>query len=139
MLRSSKGRAAPLGHLEAEAMEIVWLEGASTVNSVASKLARPLAYTTVMTTLGRLFKKGLLDRRKSERAFVYSARISRRDWHRKHTGDFVAAFLAEPQSSGRLLVSCLVDAAADQDQALLDELEKTIRKKRRELEQRGKA
>ena len=33
------------------------------------KLERPLAYTTVMTTLDRLYKKGLLERRKAARAF----------------------------------------------------------------------
>ena len=120
-------------------MELIWRHGASTVNGVVEKLARPLAYTTVMTTLDRLFKKGLLERRKCDRAFVYSARLSRRDWHRKQTGDFVAALLAEPKASGHLLISCLVEVAADQDQGLLDELEKSIREKRRELEQRGKS
>lgn len=139
MIRLWKSRASLLGHLEAEVMEIIWRHGASTVNDVAAKLARPLAYTTVMTTLDRLFKKSLLERQKCERAFVYSARISRRAWDKKQTGDFVAAFLDGPKSSGQLLISCLVEAAADQDQALLDELEETIRKKRRELDQRGKS
>lgn len=137
MIRLWKNRAAHFGHLEAEVMEIIWRHGASTVSDVAGKLDRPLAYTTVMTTLDRLFKKGLLKRQKSERAFVYSERISRRAWDKKQTGDFVAAFLTGPESSGQLLISCLVEAAADQ--ALLDQLEETIRKKRRELAQRGKS
>lgn len=137
MIRLWNNRASGFGHLEAEVMEIIWRHGASTVNDVAGKLARPLAYTTVMTTLDRLFKKGLLERQKCERAFVYSARISRRAWDRKQTGDFVAAFLNGPKSSGQLLISCLVEAAADHNQALLDDLEKTIRKKRRELDERG--
>ena len=137
MIRLWKNRAPGFGHLEAEVMEIIWRYGASTVNDVAGKLNRPLAYTTVMTTLDRLFKKGLLKRQKSERAFVYSERISRRAWDQKQTGDFVTAFLTGPESSGQLLISCLVEAAADQ--ALLDQLEETIRKKRRELAQRGKS
>ena len=120
-------------------MEIIWRHGASTVSDVAGKLARPLAYTTVMTTLDRLFKKGLLTRQKCDRAFLYSARISRRAWDKKQTDDLVAAFLGGPKSSGQLLISCLVEAAGEQNQALLDELEKTIRKKRRELEQREKS
>ena len=51
-----------LGTLEFELMEILWSNGASSVRDVVPKLSRPLAYTTVMTTLDRLFKKGLLDR-----------------------------------------------------------------------------
>ena len=64
-----------LGPLEITVMELLWEEGESSVHDVVPKLARPLAYTTVMTTLDRLYKKGLLDRRKSERAFVYSPRL----------------------------------------------------------------
>ena len=120
-------------------MAIIWRHGRSTVSDVAAKLARPLAYTTVMTTLDRLFKKGLLDRQKCERAFLYSPRLSRSEWEQQRTGEFVAAFLTGPKTSGQLLISCLVEAVGDQDQALLDELEKTIRKKRRELERGSKA
>ncbi|HLG94880.1 MAG TPA: BlaI/MecI/CopY family transcriptional regulator [Bryobacteraceae bacterium] len=133
-----KNRASELGHLESEVMEIIWREGDSTVNHVASKISRPLAYTTVMTTLDRLFKKGILERRKSDRAFVYSARISQREWEQQRTDRFIAGFLNQPKNSGQALISCLVDAVGEQDRALLDELEKTIRKKRRELERRGK-
>jgi len=127
-----------LGPLEITVMELLWERGESSVHDVVLKLARPLAYTTVMTTLDRLYKKGLLDRRKSERAFVYSPRLSRREWEHKPTGDFVAGFLAAPQTSGELLISCLVEAVGQQDEALLDELERKIRMKRKELYRRGK-
>jgi len=132
MLRFLKQRAE-LGRLEMQVMDIVWDRGESNVRDVGEKLAQPLAYTTVMTTLDRLYKKGLLDRRKCDRAFLYSPRLSRQDWSRKRTGDFVAGFLAEPRRSGELLISCLVDAVEAQDRALLDELEKQIRNKRKEL------
>ena len=115
-------KAAPLGHLEECVMEILWSGGECNVRDVAEKLARPLAYTTVMTTLDRLYKKGLLERRKSERAFVYAPRLSRVEWERK----LVAGF------SGELLISCFLDNAG-RDPALLDELERKIRMKRKEL------
>src|SRR5215472_12045912 len=86
-----------LGHLESTVLEILWGRAESSVHDVIQRLDRPLAYTTVMTTLDRMYKKGLLDRRKSERAFLYSPRLSREEWQRKRAGDFVAAFLAEPQ------------------------------------------
>jgi len=132
------GVAPALGHLEFTIMEILWERGESNVHDVAQKLDRPLAYTTVMTTLDRLFKKGLLDRRKAERAFLYLPRFSRRDWEHKRAGEFVAGFFAGPQPSRELLISCLVEAVGQQDEALLDELERKVRLKRKELCRRGK-
>ena len=96
-----------------------------------------MAYTTVMTTLDRLFKKSLLVRRKWERAFFYAPRWTRWEWEQKRAGDFVVGFLASRQASGDRLISSLVDAVGQYDTALLDELEKKIRSKRRELGQRG--
>src|SRR3954451_24516248 len=99
----------PLGPLEIAVMEILWEHGESNVHDVVQRLSRPLAYTTVMTTLDRLYKKGLLDRRKEERAFFYAPRFTRAEWERKRAGELLAAFFAGPQPSGDLLISCLVD------------------------------
>ena len=114
-------------------MEVVWSRGESSVREVVEQLENRLAYTTVMTTLDRLFKKGLLDRYKSERAFVYSARLSNYEWERQRAGDLVAGFLAGPQPTRELLLSSLVDAVGHYDSLLLDTLEEKIRSKRREL------
>jgi len=118
-------------------MEILWARGESRVQDVVSALARGLAYTTVMTTLDRLFKKGLLDRTKQERAFVYRAKLTRADWERRRASDLVAAFLTGPGRSRDLLLSCFLDAVGTHDAPLLDKLEKEIRKRRRELNRRG--
>jgi len=126
-----------LGPLEVSVMEILWSHGDSNVHDVTQKLGRPLAYTTVMTTLDRLYKKGLLQRRKADRAFFYSPRWSRAEWEQKRAGEFVEGFLAAPQTTGELLVSCLVDAMGRYDEALLDELERKIRLKRRELRRKA--
>jgi predicted transcriptional regulator len=133
-----KRRSLVLGRLESEVMEIVWNRGESSVHDVAQLLERPLAYTTVMTTLDRLYKKGLLDRRKLDRAFSYSARLSRGQWEQRRTGEFVAGFLAGPERSSELLLSCLVEAVGQRDAALLDELERKIKLKRKELGGRNK-
>jgi len=122
-----------LGPLEVRVMGILWQSGESSVREVIERLDRPLAYTTVMTTLDRLFKKGFLDRRKAQRAFLYSPRFSQPNWERRVAGDLVAGFLAGPESSSELLLSCLVDAVGQHDEALLDELEKKIQARRREL------
>jgi len=130
--------ASPLGHLETRVMEILWERGASSVRDVSQGLGRPRAYTTVMTTLDRLYKKGLLDRRKESRAFIYSAVYTRREWEQKRAGVFMAGFLDGSRPARDLLISCLVDAAEQHDAALLDELEQQIRLKREELSRRRK-
>jgi len=126
-------QSATLGVLEFELMEILWSRGESTVRDVVQKLSRPLAYTTVMTTLDRLFKKGLLNRHKSDRAFVYSPQFSRQEWERHRAGSLVAGFLSGPHPSRELLLSCFLDAVGEHDASLLDELEKKVRSRRKEL------
>lgn len=119
-------------------MEVMWSCGESNVRDVVEKLDNRLAYTTVMTTLDRLYKKGLLDRYKSDRAFVYTARVTSGEWERQRAGDLVAGFLAGPQPSPDLLLSSLVDAVGHYDAMLLDALEEKIRDKRRELAKAAK-
>jgi predicted transcriptional regulator len=126
-----------LGRLEFELMQILWSRGESSVREVAHKLERQLAYTTVMTTLDRLYKKGFLARRMQDRAFLYSAQMTREEWERKRAGNIVAGFLAGPRPSRDLLLSSFLDAVGEHDTRLLDELEKKIRRKRRELFRRG--
>ena len=127
-----------LGPLEITVMETLWRRGECNVRDVVDSLERPLAYTTVMTTLDRLYKKGELKRRKENRAFYYEPVLSRTEWEQKRAGDIVAGFLAAREPSRDLLVSCLVEAVGQQDEALLDELERQIRLRRKELSARRK-
>ena len=122
-----------LGPLEIEVMEMMWKLGPSNVRDVVERLERKLAYTTIMTTLDRLYKKGLLERELTDRAFVYQAKLSREEWDRRRAGEMMAGFLAGPEESRHLLLSCLVDAVGTHDAMLLDELEKKIQRKREEL------
>jgi predicted transcriptional regulator len=128
-----------LGRLEFELMQILWSRGECNVRDVVRHLDRPLAYTTVMTTLDRLYKKGLLDRRMPERAFLYSARITSQEWERQRASSILAGFFSGPHPSRELLVSSFLDAVGEHDAVLLDQLEKKIRSKRRELNRRGQS
>ena len=56
-----------LGSLEREVMALVWDRGEITVRDGCDRLGSTIAYTTVMTTMDRLFRKGLLTRRKAGR------------------------------------------------------------------------
>jgi len=148
MIRFLKNRIAPpsraarqlsLGRLESDLMQILWSRSECNVRDVVQQLDRPLAYTTVMTTLDRLYKKGLLDRRMPDRAFLYSARLSRQEWERLRAENILAGFLDGPHASSELLLSSFLDAVGRHDAVLLDELEKKIRRKRRELFRRGQS
>jgi predicted transcriptional regulator len=134
----NRTNAQLLGPLEIAVMEILWERGESNVHDVIERLGRPLAYTTVMTTMDRLYKKGMLSRHKSDRAFLYSTRQSRLEWEQKRAGEFMAGFLNGPQAAGEMLISCLVEAVGQKNATLLDELERKIRMKRKELGDRRK-
>ena len=109
-------------------MELVWRADALAVRDVVRALGAKLAYTTVMTTLDRLFKKGLLAREKEGNAFVYRAALSRDDYHRRMVEDAVGALLAK---SAVPVLAGFVDAAAASDEKNLARLERLIAERRR--------
>jgi predicted transcriptional regulator len=129
---------AALGPLEFSVMEILWDVGESSVRDVRDRLNRPLAYTTVMTTLERLHKKSLLGRRRVGRAFLYSSRLSRQQWEQRRAGDLVKAFVHGSDSSRELLCSTLVETLGQHDLTLLDALENRIQARRQELSRQGR-
>lgn len=78
-----RGKRLPMGALEDAVMEVLWEDGGWLIPSeVHAKLPVKwdLRYTTVMTTLARLHKKGRLDRRKDGRAFAYHPGATRAEW-----------------------------------------------------------
>lgn len=69
-----------LGDLEASVMDVLWsADGSMSVRAVLDTLApqKALAYTTVLTVLDNLHRKGYVQRDKHGRAFQYSPRVSR--------------------------------------------------------------
>jgi predicted transcriptional regulator len=120
-----------LGALEREVMGIVWREQDISVRDMCERLGSGVAYTTVMTTMDRLFKKGLLTRRKVGRAFVYRAAATRHELEGAVASELVQSLLHRNGEEPLPILSSLVDAVSDRDRALLDELERLIRQKRR--------
>jgi len=83
----------PMGELEAAAMDILWDRGGwSTPGEVHEVLARqrPLAYTTVMTILVRLWEKGQLERQRDGRAYAYHPVQSREEYVAARMGKLLA-------------------------------------------------
>ena len=122
-----------LGSLEREVMALVWRHGEVNVREACDLLTGAVAYTTVMTTLDRLFKKGLLARRKVGRAFVYRATATRGELEGAVATELVHGLL-QRDAEALPILSSLVDAVSDRDRALLDDLERLIREKRRATE-----
>ncbi|MGH9242718.1 MAG: BlaI/MecI/CopY family transcriptional regulator [Acidimicrobiales bacterium] len=84
----------PMGELEATVMEILWDRGGwSTPGEVHDVLAedRPIAYTTVMTILVRLWRKGRVDRQRDGRAFAYQPVRSRDEHAAARMHDYLVA------------------------------------------------
>jgi predicted transcriptional regulator len=123
-----------LGALEREVMAVVWKAGEITVREACDRLDSTVAYTTVMTTMDRLFKKRLLARRKVGRAFVYSATATRDEMEGAVATELVQSLLQRHGGEPLPLLSSLVDAVSERDRALLDDLERLIREKRRAVD-----
>src|SRR3954465_10128872 len=126
-----------LGALERQVMAVVWNAGEISVREACERLDSPIAYTTVMTTLDRLFKKRLLSRRKVGRAFVYAAAATQDELEGAVAGELVQSLFERSGQEPLPILSSLVDAVSDRDRALLGELERLIREKRRAID-RGK-
>ncbi len=73
------GLARLFGTLEARILEVLWERGPSTAREVHQALGRDRSYKTVLTVLNRLVEKGVLRRRRRERAYVYLPRESREE------------------------------------------------------------
>lgn len=78
MTRRSSNHRLNLPPLELECIKVLWARGESTVHAIRSDLmpARSLAYTTVMTVMDRLARKGVVERQRRGRAHVYRAAVS---------------------------------------------------------------
>lgn len=126
-----------LGPLERKILERVWSSKSKslTVRELVEDGKIPLAYTTVMTTLDRLFKKGLLDRVEEGRAFRYSAQCAPTEISRLVAVAGMRRWLESSRPSS-LPLSCFVDAISAHDASLLDELRVLVERKRLELKKR---
>jgi predicted transcriptional regulator len=121
-----------LGKLESELMERIWERGETSVRDLYEELASRLAYTTVMTTLDRLYKKRILSRRAIGRAFYYSPKLSRQAYNQQLT-QHLLGIAVEEAGSQQAVLSCFVDYVTESDRKLLDDLDDLIKAKKRSL------
>ena len=127
--RRKHSLADVLGPLEAEIMDVVWDTGEVTVRDVHKELrtTRPLAYTTVMTTLGRLADKGLVKRIEDQPAHHYVALVSREQYARstvKSVVDWLVHHFPDPA------VSYFIDRVEKEDEEVVERLRDAIDQRR---------
>jgi predicted transcriptional regulator len=117
-----------LGSLETLVMEALWSGGGGTVRQVADRLGdgRDRAYTTVMTTLDRLFRKHLVRREKIGLAWCYEAAVDR-DAFERSAADMLAKRIL--RDHGDAALAAFVDAAVGAE--VLDRLERLIARRNR--------
>jgi predicted transcriptional regulator len=129
--------SARLGPLEVQLLRWLWEGGNGTVREVLEAGDVEGAYTTLMTTLDRLHKKGLLSREAEGRAFRYSPMQTENEFNGEIVRSAIRNLLGATDS-GSVQLSFLVEAISEHDSNLLDELEREIERKRRELDGGGK-
>ncbi len=102
--------------LELECLKALWGIGEGTVRDVRHVMVgnRNLAYTTVMTVLDRLEKRGGVSRRKQGRSFVYVPRLSREELRKFAVKEVVDRFFdGSPEALKRFLSSQSGTGAGD--------------------------
>jgi predicted transcriptional regulator len=121
-----------LGPLEQQLLSNLWMRGSATVREVLDSGDIKLAYTTVITTLDRLYKKELLNRAPEGRAFRYSPRYTQEELEKAAVGETIRRLLGSGAAAS-LPLSYLVEAVSEHDVSLLDDLQRLLDEKRREL------
>ncbi|TNE43435.1 MAG: BlaI/MecI/CopY family transcriptional regulator [Deltaproteobacteria bacterium] len=115
--------------LERDVMECIWEKGRATVRDVMNCLdqSKSRAYTTIMTTMDRLFQKDLLVREREGNAYVYVPAQSRDSYWKSVAQETMQTLLTV---GGDVALSAFVDAASQEDEKNLERLEQLIQSHR---------
>jgi predicted transcriptional regulator len=128
-----KGLELRLHDLEATIMDVVW--GKQLVSfAVGDVLAilekqRDIAYTTVMTTVTRLYEKGILERERDGKRYLYSPKLSREEFLQS-----TAREVLNEAVGGHQAMAMLAEKVSEASAGELDDLEALIQKRREELD-----
>lgn len=126
--RKTAGLASIFGALEVRVLETLWRRGEATVRDLQDDFPSA-AYTTLMTTMDRLHRKGVLERSKDGRAFVYRPAYTREQLESGIVARAIAPLLRGGRSEP--ILSCFLDELSRHDATILDDLERLVREKRR--------
>lgn len=128
------GQIPGLGALQSEVMELIWQREESTVAQLVEAIGaqRPVTYTTVLSAVQKLEKKGWLTHRSEGRAHVFRAVRARREVGGSRLSELLkTVFSGDP----RMLLSSLIDEAGLSDSELA-ELRQLIDERRKGFKKR---
>ena len=126
------------GPLEIRVLNALWARRSPACVRDLQPMFPGVAYTTLMTTLDRLFRKGTLSREKSGRAFFYRPKSTQQELISALAGSTFATLLPGDAAFARPILSMFVDTVGERDEALLDDLEELVKARRDELKGRAK-
>jgi len=135
--RPNEVASLALGKLERQVLEEAWRRGEVSVRDIYVAFDERIAYTTLMTTLDRLFRKQILDRRKDGRAFFYSPAVSREEFEHGIREDVIDGLLGRGAEGIQPVLARIVDTVSERDRELLDELDRLVKEKKRELRRKA--
>ena len=119
------------GALELRVLETLWKsDEAQSVRDLQPRF-EGVAYTTLMTTLDRLHRKGVLEREKAGRAFVYRPRYSREVLRSQLANDALRAVFGDRASELASILSFFVESVSREDREALTALEQLVEERRR--------
>ncbi len=124
----NKGLEALFGELEAEIMQILWEKGALKGREIYEEVRkkREIAYTTVLTVLERLSKKGFIKKKKGPRSTEFISSISKEDFKSLVTYQLIRSALNISES---LAISNFIDIFSEMHPEELEKLSKFIKER----------
>lgn len=125
--RPGRGAEKMLGDLELAIMRVAWSRQSVTVRDVLDVLnkTRRLAYTTVMTVMGRLANKGLFIAEKAGKTYRYRAAFTQEEFDARTAGQVVGSLIAD--FGGEVAISQFVRKLAEADPVQLNRLAELAR------------
>ncbi|MGE4073091.1 MAG: BlaI/MecI/CopY family transcriptional regulator [Lysobacterales bacterium] len=126
-------RSWALGELEVAVCNSLWDQGESDVRGMYELVGRQRGITsnTIQSAMERMYRKGVLRRRKVSHAYVYAPAMSRAEFA---AGVLEGVSAALGQAGAQPLMAAFVERAGQADPATLDQLEALLRQARERRE-----
>jgi len=131
-----KGLGQVLGDLEKGIMAILWARGEATGREILDEIksSRDIAFTTVLTVIERLVKKGLVEKTRGESVYIYRPRYTKDEFTKQVSQEVLKGVMEISRGSA---IASFVDLLADTDPEELERLSRLIETKRQEMKKTG--
>lgn len=103
----------PVGRLQIQCLHVLWRDGALTIDQLHRSInmvrfdrgdLKPLAYTTILTVMRNLARRGLVTQDRARRSHVFKAVQTRDEYRRQATENFVETVFAGDRSAALMVL-----------------------------------